>query len=284
MPHSVSWPIRGNKFSVTASFNKHISSTKTPFQTIDFYETPSFGKLLLLDGHIQLTELDEAVYHEGLVQIPLCNLAEPTSALVIGGGDGGTIRELCRSKSITKIKMVEIDEGVIKASLKDWPGLSNGAFDDPRLDLTLGDAFKWIKSASGKYDLIVADSTDSYEDEVGELSEQLFTEKFFTDLKKLLAPGGIVVTQADNPVFCPYSLEQIVGIFNKVFRCWGWYWVPIPSFGGASAYVWGSNDIELKRSYELAPQSAPNGCKWLNAENYNAAFGDLPYNIKRGTS
>lgn len=227
---------------------EHVLHRKTEFQTIDVYDTEVFGKILLLDGHVQLTDFDEHAYHEALVHIPMLSIPKPRSALIIGGGDGGVLRELCKHESLESITMVEIDEGVIDASKEFFPLLSAGAFDDPRVRIHIEDAFAFVKAQSAKYDFIVLDVTDVYEEESGELSEQLFTEGFYIDLRNLISENGFVVTQADNLIFCPYSMEAILQSFKCVFPKVGSYQALVPSFGGFSGYCWASNGSEIQAS------------------------------------
>jgi len=239
-------PIRSDKLQMTFSVTERVHTRQTDFQRIDIVNTDVFGKALLLDGHIQLTEFDEKAYHEALVQIPALNVPQLERALVVGGGDGGVIRELCRHRSLKRVDMVEIDRGVVEACSEHMPSLNAGAFQDPRVNLLIQDAFPFVKNATEKYDLIVVDSTDTYEDEEGEISEMLWTAEFYGDLKNLLNPGGIVVTQADNHVFCPYSAERVLELLGKVFPVTGFYFALVPSFGGYSGFVYGSVDGGLK--------------------------------------
>jgi len=266
-------PIRGEKISVNVQIRERLLHRKTEFQTIEIIDTEVFGRLLLLDGHIQLTEFDERAYHELLVHVPLLSVDSPRRALVIGGGDGGVIRELCRHSTLESIDMVEIDAGVVEASREFLPSVSNGAFDDPRVHLHIADAFQFIKDVTKPYDLIVADSTDVYEGEEGNLSEMLFTREFYQDVRRCLSPGGFVVTRADNLVFCPYSLEAILAEFGAVFSKTGWYQGIVPSFGGYSGFAWASNGPEL------APRLDPKGLDlaYLNDATYAFAFRPLRF-------
>lgn len=257
---------------MTASVKAHVAHEKSAFQTIDVIDTDPFGRALLLDGHIQLTEMDERAYHEALVQIPLMALPEALAALVVGGGDGGVIREIARHPEIERIDMVEIDEGVVRVCREHLPSLSAGAFDDPRVHLHLTDAFPYVKEAQAKYDLIVVDSTDTYEEEEGEISEMLFTDGFYGDLRRLLAPGGIVVTQADNSVFCPYSMEDIRAMFGRVFPRVGTYQALVPSFGGFSGFVWASEGRDAR-----APFAPRVELRYLNEATYALAFAELRF-------
>ena len=268
-------PIRGDKFSLNASVLALLHHRDTEFQTIDIYDTDVFGKALLLDGHIQFTLFDEHAYHESLVQIPLLNLPAAKRALVIGGGDGGVIRELCKHASMEEIHMVEIDAGVIEACASALPEMNAGAFDDPRVKVFVEDAFGFVKNASVPYDLIVADSTDVYENEVGGLSEALFTEAFYADCLRLMSESGMLVTQADNLVFCPYSLDAILAMFGKVFPKTGAYQAIVPSFGGFSGFAWASKGAALSPRLPSGTGSIP--LRYLNEATYAFAFSPLSF-------
>ncbi|MFQ3587630.1 MAG: polyamine aminopropyltransferase [Fimbriimonadaceae bacterium] len=274
MPDRITFPIRSDKLAFVAQVESVLLERRSNFQKIEILETPMFGKVLLLDGHIQLTELDEHVYHEALVQVPLVNLRQPTSALVVGGGDGGVIRELCRCPSLATIDMVEIDAEVVRASREVWPELSAGAFDDPRVRLYIADAFGFVKSTDGPYDLVVVDSTDVYEDDDESLSAMLFTDEFYRDLRRLLRPAGFVVTQADNLVFCPYSLNQILAMFGRVFPKYGSYFAVVPSFGGYSGYAWASVGAEISPVWPEAAYGSD--FRFLNPTSYNFGMSGRP--------
>lgn len=272
----LTFPIRSDKLSMTASVREHLLSRRTEFQQIDILDTDAFGRVLLLDNHIQLTELDEHAYHEALVQIPLLSMDQPRSALVIGGGDGGVLRELAKHPSIEHVDMVEIDSGVIEASREYLPGVSDGAFDDPRMHVHVADAFPFVKHTQRKYDLIVADSTDTYEEEDGALSEMLFTDEFYPDCANALAETGILVTQADNLLFCPYSLENIQAMFARVFPKTGSYQAIIPSFGGFSGYCWASKGAEVAARFP-ADKAAGLNLRYLNDATWSYAFAKLAF-------
>jgi spermidine synthase len=269
-------PIRGSKFSYSVEISRRVARLETKWQQIEIVESEAFGKMLLLDGHIQLAELDEHAYHEALVHIPMTSIEDPIAALVIGGGDGGVIRELCR-RDFQQIDMAEIDQGVIDLCQEHLPGLSNGAFDDPRVRVHVTDAFGFVKNADARYDLIVADSTDTYEGEDGNLSESLFTRGFYEDCRRLLRPGGIMVTQADNPVFCPYSTANTRAAFSQVFPQVGVYQAIVPSFGGFSGYCWGSVDNTLGRAWRDTAMRF----RYLGLATYSMAFADLGFGFAR---
>lgn len=247
----IEYPIRGDRISLRVSTREHLCRRRTAFQQIDVYDTEALGRVLLLDGHIQLSELDEHAYHEALVHIPFLSLQAPRSALVVGGGDGGAVRELAKHAELDLIEIVEIDEGVLEECARHLPFLQDGAFDDPRVKVHIGDALAFLGAKPGPYDLIVLDVTDVYEDEEGELSEQVFSRDFYVDCKNALRRGGILVTQADNHVLCPFSLGSVLAMLSSVFPRVGCYQAAVPSFGGFSGYAWASEGAEVRRSMPL---------------------------------
>jgi spermidine synthase len=263
-------PIRGDKLSVNFEVTAHVADVRSDFQQIDILDTSVLGRALLLDGHIQLTTFDERAYHEALVHV--CGLSVPNlrRALVIGGGDGGAIRELCRYPQIEHIDMVEIDEAVVRTCREHLPSVNGGAFDDPRVHLHIADAFPFVQGEHAPYQIIISDSTDVYEGEEGNLSEMLFTRTFYEDVRRLLDPTGFVVTQADNLVFCPYSLEAIRAEFDAVFPTTGWYQAVVPSFGGFSGFCYASHGATIRPTMPDAPFALAT----LNPVNW--AWGQTP--------
>lgn len=257
---------------MTVKVTETLCHRKTDFQTIDILQTDAFGRILLLDEHIQLAELDEHAYHEALVHIPLLSVAKRKRALVVGGGDGGVLRELVKHPTMEQIDMVDIDGGVVEESRRHLPFVSDCAFDDPRVNLTIGDAFPFVKQDRPAYDLIIVDATDTYEEEDGEISAALFTDEFYADCKRLLAPGGFVVTQADNLLFCPYSLDEIMANFGRTFAHVGSYWAMVPSFGGYSGYCWAGQQPLVPNWHQ--PEFS---CKYLSELTYRMAFQPLPF-------
>jgi len=268
------YPIGGHKFAYSVQYKEHLLSQKTEFQQIDVYDTYCFGKLLTLDGHVQLSSLDEFAYHEALVHIPLLSLNNPKRALVVGGGDGGVLRELCRWNSLEQIEMVEIDKRVIEACRKALPELSNGAFDDPRVTVHIADAIQFLAEVKEPYDFIVMDITDAYEGEDDSLSQSLFSEKFHLDTKNALNETGFLVSQADNHVFCPYSLENLKKVMGKYFSQVSSFQALVPSFGGFSAYCLASKGAVLRQDW---PGCKELDLKYLNRTTYELALQPLPF-------
>ena len=154
--------------------------------------------MLWLDDVVNVTERDEFIYHEMIVHVPMMIHSNPRRVLIIGGGDGGAAREVLRHPNLEKFVMVDIDEDVVKGCAKYMPSLNNGAFEDSRLELIIGDGIEYVKNAAdASFDVIIVDSTDPIPGSVGEI---LFTEDFYTHVLRVLAPNGVVSTQAIMPM------------------------------------------------------------------------------------
>ena len=215
---------------------------KTQFQEVFIFDNEDFGRVLALDGYIQTTQVDEFIYHEMLAHVPLMAHPDPKRVLIVGGGDGGITREVCRHRNIEEIVQVEIDEEVLQLCTKYLPEHSAGAFNDPRLSIIFADAFDYIKQTDKKFDVIINDSTDP----VGP-GEILFTREFYTDCKAKLDNDGIFVNQndvistMDGPVLKTY--QALSGIFNDAT----FYTAHIPSFiGGVTMFAWGCDNTEIR--------------------------------------
>jgi Spermidine synthase len=155
-----------------------ILEEKTESQDLIIFENPQFGRVFALDGAIQLTTNDEPVYHEMMVHVPLFTHDNPTSVLIIGGGDGGILRETVRHEELKRIVLVEIDASVIELSKKNLPSVSKGAFNDPRVEIIIGDGAEYVKNGTEKFDVILCDSTDPEGP-----AEVLFTSDFYKNCK-----------------------------------------------------------------------------------------------------
>jgi spermidine synthase len=181
------------KFSIKV--NKQLYSGQSEFQRIDVFDSPEFGRFLTLDGLMMLTEKDEFIYHEMITHVPMAVHPNPQAILVIGAGDGGVIRELCKYEQITHIDLVEIDEMVVEVS-KDYLPRTSCCFDDPRLTIHYQDGLKYIRSRENQYDLIIVDSTDPFGP-----GEGLFTKEFYGNCYKALKADGIMVNQHESPFY-----------------------------------------------------------------------------------
>ncbi|MBP8692217.1 MAG: polyamine aminopropyltransferase, partial [Sedimentibacter sp.] len=181
------------KFSIRV--DRHLISVQSDFQKIDVFDTPEFGRVLVIDGYLMLTEKDEFIYHEMIVHVPMAVNPHIKRILVIGAGDGGTVRELTRYKTVESIDMVEIDRQVVEICKEYIPKTASG-FNDERLNLYFEDGLNFVKRKKNEYDLIIVDSTDP----VGPGLE-LFTREFYENCYKALVDDGILVNQHESPYY-----------------------------------------------------------------------------------
>ena len=176
--------------------DRQLHTEQSDFQRIDVFECEEFGRFLTLDGYMMLTERDEFIYHEMMVHVPLAVLSEKVKkVLVIGGGDGGCVRELCRYPHIEHIDLVEIDERVVEVCKEFLPTVAC-SLDDPRVHILYQDGLKYIRRIEDEYDLIIIDSTDPFGP-----GEGLFTKEFYGSCYKALHADGIMVNQHESPFY-----------------------------------------------------------------------------------
>lgn len=181
------------RFSIKVK--KQLVSVESQFQRIDVFESYEFGKILVIDGYLMLTEKDEFIYHEMLTHVPMAVNPDIKNVLVIGAGDGGTIRELTRYQSIEKIDMAEIDKLVVDVCREYIPQTAS-KLDDPRVNIYYEDGLKFVRGKQDEYDLIIVDSTDPFGP-----GEDLFTKEFYGNCYKALKEGGILVNQHESPYY-----------------------------------------------------------------------------------
>lgn len=181
------------RFSIRV--DRQLYSAQSPYQRIDIMESDEFGRFFTLDGFMMLTEKDEFIYHEMIVHVPMAANPGIRKVLVIGGGDGGAVRELARYKTIEKIDMVEIDRMVVDACREYLPQTAC-RLDDPRVTLYYEDGLRFVRSRENEYDLIIVDSTDPFGP-----GEGLFTKEFYGNCCKALTENGILVNQHESPYY-----------------------------------------------------------------------------------
>lgn len=184
---------------------------KTEYQEMYVVESGAYGKGLVLDGKWQSCTGDEFLYHEPLVHPAMLFHGNPKNVLVLGGGEGATVREILRWKSVEKVAMVDIDGDVVEACREHLPEMHAGAFDDPRTELVIGDALHYLDTTTEKWDVIISDLSDPIESGP---SFQLFTKEYFEKAKRVLSPGGFFVVQA-GPV-SPSELKLHARIVNTL--------------------------------------------------------------------
>ncbi len=218
-----------------------LHAEQTDFQDLKIFTNPIFGKVMALDGVIQTTTADEFIYHEMMTHPPLLAHGAVKRVLIIGGGDGGCLREVLKHP-VEQVTKVEIDAGVIAASKKFLPEISNGAFEDPRANIIVGDGLAFVAETEEKFDVIIVDSTDP--EGPGEV---LFTEKFYADCARCLTEKGIIVTQCGVPFLQPIGVTRSYQRLRSAFADVTFTTVAVPTYvGGIMTLGWASQDPSLR--------------------------------------
>jgi len=200
---------------------------KSKFQEIQVIKNPYFGRMLILDDVVQLTERDEFFYHEMLTHVVMHAHPHPRKVVVIGGGDGGTVREVLKHKSVEKVYFIEIDEAVIQVSRKFFPGISSGV-DDPRVEIKIMDGAEFMrKRKRPDIDAVIIDSTDI----IG-FARSLFTNEFFTAVKNCMQDDGMFVTHTESLHFHKDMVIEIQEVLKRVFPVVDLYTAPIATYPG----------------------------------------------------
>lgn len=261
------WP----GMSLSIEIEEVLYSKKSQFQQIDMYQTRNNGKMLVLDGVIQLTESDEFAYQEMLAHIPLFSHPNPETVLVIGGGDGGVLREVGRHSCVKQIDFCEIDEDVITVSKQFLPDLACG-FDDPRVTVHISDGTAYVQEKTDKYDVIIVDSSDP----IGP-GEDLFKKPFYAGLKAALRHNGIIATQGESFFLHKECAVNLVKITKELFAVQAYSYILVPTYpGGHIGICLGSLGPEVKKPNREISEDFQKKLKYYSPKIHEAAF-ILPY-------
>ncbi|KAL9325224.1 hypothetical protein ACSQ67_005869 [Phaseolus vulgaris] len=274
------WPGEAHSLKV----EKILFQGKSEYQNIMVFQSSTYGKVLVLDGVIQLTERDECAYQEMITHLPLCSIPNPKKVLVIGGGDGGVLREIARHSSVEKIDICEIDGMVVDVSKQYFPDVAVG-YEDPRVTLTVGDGVAFLKNVpEGTYDAVIVDSSDP----IGP-AQELFEKPFFGSVAKALRPGGVVCTQAESIWLHMDIIEDIVSNCRHIFKgSVNYAWTTVPTYpSGMIGFMLCSTEgppVDFKHPVnpidENECQKSARPLKFYNSEIHTAAFC-LPSFAKR---
>jgi spermidine synthase len=263
------------KFSIKVE--RQLVSVKSEFQQIDVFNSYEFGKILALDGYLMVTEKDEFIYHEMMTHVPLAANPEIETVLVIGAGDGGTVRELAKYKTITQIDMVEIDKAVVDVCKAYLPQTAS-KLSDRRVNIYYEDGMKFIRTKKDLYDLIIIDSTDPFGP-----GEGLFTKEFYGNCFNALKANGILVNQHESPYYNQdaQAMKKIHRRMKKVFPVSKVYQAHIPTypsghwlFGFSSKGISPTESIIAKKWSDLGIKT-----KYYNTDLHKGAFA-LPNYVK----
>ena len=253
---------------ITIKVNSTLYHACSEFQTIDILDTPALGKMLILDGLVMTSERDEYFYHEMISHIPMNSHPSPKNVLVIGGGDGGTVREVLKHPCVEKVVLCEIDGLVVEACKQFLPTIA-GELDNPKVELQIRDGIEYIKTQKNAFDIILIDSTDPMGPGVG-----LFTEDFYNDLKAALKQGGIMSAQSESPFADQKEMKLMYPLLRKVFGIVKTFVGPIPTYpGGYWSWAFCSENVEpLSFIDEKRAELIQSNAKLYNIDVHKAAF------------
>lgn len=252
-------------FGITAKIKQTLTTVQTDYQDLNIIETEEWGKMLVLDDMVMTTEKDEFVYHEMLAHVPLFTHPNPKHVLVVGGGDGGVIREVLKHPSVEKAVLVEIDGQVITYSKKYLPTIA-GYLEDPRVEVKVEDGFLYIANSKRAFDVIMVDSTEPVGPAVN-----LFTQGFYTGISQALKDDGIFVAQTDNPWFKADLITQVYHDVKAIFPVTKLYTANIPTYpSGLWTFTMGSKIHDPQKVKE--ERFSTINTKYYTSELHMAAF------------
>jgi spermidine synthase len=267
VPKTEHWQWYVERFGPTEFHQHAVEETfyagRTAFQEIAVIRTAAFGKMLVLDGDTQSSEADEKIYHETLVHPALAAIDNRSEVLILGGGEGATLREVLRRPDVVRCTMVDIDGDVVELSKRYLPEWSAGAFDDPRARVIVGDAREFLRTDRGSYGAIVSDLTEPLEDSP---SNPLFCDAVFADVKARLAPGGVYVLQASTAGFHNLNLHvKMSRTLRRHYRHVRSFFTHIPAFDNDWAFLACSDSVDVAG---LAPERVEGYVAGLRGKNY----------------
>lgn len=253
--------------------DKVLHEVKTEHQHMVIFKNKTWGTVLMLDGVCQLTTSDEFVYHEMMAHVPLMALDEPERVLVVGGGDGGVMREVLKHPSVEKAVLVEIDRAVIDTAEKYYPEIPAGVFQNPRAEVVIADGLKYVAETDERFDAIIVDSSEP----IGP-SAVLHTREFFADCKRALKKHGVLVTQNGLPFLFPEHLAGTTRVFASLFKRVAPMMCTQPCyFGGPFALNLATDDkdilkLEIKDLAKRARKRGIEELKYWTPAVHTAAF------------
>jgi len=260
-----------------------ILQEKTKYQNLEIFESENFGKVLVLDGMIQVVEHDEFSYQEMLCHLAMFSHPNPEKVLIIGGGDGGIAREVLRHNSVKSLVLVDIDEGVINASKIHLPNLSNGAFNNPKMTTLIQDGFEYLKNNKNSFDVIITDSSDP----VGP-AESLFQEEFYRLMQGSLTENGIISCQGESMWYHLEIIKNTLKFCKDIFENVEYAYTTIPTYpSGQIGFILCSkskkNVIDFKNPIRKPDENLQKILKYYNNDIHKASFC-LPQFVKNALS
>ena len=245
---------------------------QTEYQHLQVVRAEFFGNAMILDGIIQLTERDNAGYHEMISHVAMLAHDNPKNVMIVGGGDGGTLQQLLRYPSVERAVICELDKRVVEAGAQYFPNFGN-PFSDSRVELVIQDAFPYLQQSGGQFDVIISDTTDP----IG-AAEKLFTKEFYQLMAGALRPNGIIVTQCEQMFFDTALIKQMMEIARGLARNPAYYYALIPTYpGGGIGFMYVSDRPWTDGLNKPYP---PGTMNYLNPDIHRAAFA-LPEFVRR---
>ncbi|MBI3992194.1 MAG: polyamine aminopropyltransferase [Candidatus Lambdaproteobacteria bacterium] len=261
---------------LTLEFGARLFDAQSAYQHVEVLDTREFGRMLLLDGCVMLTERDEFIYHEMIAHVPLFAHGAARDVLIVGGGDGGTLRECLRHTALRSVTLVEIDGMVLDVSRRFFPEVAAG-LDDPRARIVVGDGFDHLQQSAHSYDVILVDSIDP----VG-AAVKLFGPEFHALVARALRPGGVAALQTESPFYHLPVLRDSCDSLGTQFAHVAPYLANIPTYpAGVWSFTFASNDVDPRTAIPTFEAEFLAGLNYFSPEIFRAAFA-LPRYIRRG--
>lgn len=253
------------ELAISCSVKSTVFRVKTKYQDLAVFDTYQYGRLLALDGVIMTTEADEFFYHEMITHVAMNTHPRPEQVLVIGGGDGGSVRQVLKHPAVKRVVLAEIDEGVINASRRYLPTISAG-LADPRVKIEITDGIIYVREHPNEYDVIIVDSTDPVGPAVG-----LFAHEFYQSVFRALRTDGIMVAQTESPVVNKEMIKKIWANLKGVFPITRMYLGIVPTYPtGLWSYTLGSKGPDPLAV--PAEKFVPLETKYYTPDLHRAAF------------
>ncbi len=270
------WIIDQGSTDITSAYRitRRLHEEQTPYQYLEVYESPLFGRMLVLDGAVQTTEADEFIYHEMLAHPALCTHPAPRRVLIVGGGDGGALEETLKHP-VERATLVEIDEAVVRASRAYLGAIAGDAFDDPRAEVVIGDGLAYVRETAGRFDVVLVDSTDPEGPAAG-----LFSAEFYAQIARRLEPGGLLAVQSGSAVYQRDLVTMVRRHLRAAFPVVRTYLAPVLAYPGV---VWSFTiaslgpDPRAVAPEEIARRSGAWGLRYYTPAAHRAAFDLPPY-------
>ncbi len=269
------YPGWGQRFRVI----RELARVRSAFQEIVIFESVSHGRVLLLDGVVQITEADEFAYQEMIVHVPLIQHGDPRRVLIIGAGDGGVLRRVLQHAGVHRAVMVEIDDDVVRLVREHMPSIGSNSWNDTRAEVIIGDGIHYVAHApDDSFDIVLVDSTDP----TGP-GESLFTETFYRDCARVLTADGIVVNQCGVPFMQHNELENTTQLRARAFTWTSAYVVAVPTYIGGlmTLGIASKSPLSMIRLDDIEHRARQSGIfgrtQYWSPEMHNACFTLPPY-------